>query len=63
MILGGLAALSFVMLALHWKHQAADRGDKLATICQVTRSASGVRSSSAEKLPRKSSSWVTRSAR
>jgi hypothetical protein len=42
MILGGLAALSFVLLALHWKHQASDRGDKLAVICQTTRTASGV---------------------
>jgi hypothetical protein len=41
MILGGLAALSFVLLALHWKHQAADRGEKLAVICQSTRDASG----------------------
>jgi hypothetical protein len=42
MILGGLAALSFVLLALHWKHQASERGEKLAVICQTTRTASGV---------------------
>jgi hypothetical protein len=41
MILGGVAILSFVLLAFHWKHQAADRGEKLAVICQFTRDASG----------------------
>jgi hypothetical protein len=35
------AILSFVLLAFHWKHQAADRGEKLAVICQATRDASG----------------------
>jgi hypothetical protein len=35
------AILSFVLLAFHWKHQAADRGEKLAVICQSTRDASG----------------------
>lgn len=33
------AILSFVLLAFHWKHQASDRGEKLAAICSVTRSA------------------------
>jgi hypothetical protein len=28
------AAESFVLLAFHWKHQAAERGEKLAVICQ-----------------------------
>lgn len=41
MILGATAILSFVLLAFHWKHQAADRGEKLAVICQQTRDASG----------------------
>jgi hypothetical protein len=41
MILGGVAILSFVLLAFHWKHQAADRGEQLAVICQFTRDASG----------------------
>jgi hypothetical protein len=41
MILGGVAILSFVLLAFHWKSQAADRGEKLAVICQTTRDASG----------------------
>jgi hypothetical protein len=31
--------LSFVFMAFHWKHQAADRKDQLATVCQATRSA------------------------
>jgi hypothetical protein len=35
----GVGVLIFVLLALHWKHQATDRGEKLATICSVTRSA------------------------
>lgn len=35
----GLAVLAFVLMALHWKHQASDRGEKLATICSATRSA------------------------
>jgi hypothetical protein len=39
MILGALAILSFVLLAFHWKHQAADRGEKLAIICKTTREA------------------------
>lgn len=38
---GALAVIAFVLLALHWKNQAADRGEKLATICQATRDASG----------------------
>lgn len=33
------AILSFVLLAFHWKHQAADRGEKLAIICKTTREA------------------------
>jgi hypothetical protein len=31
------AILSFVLLAFHWKHQAADRKEQLATICAATR--------------------------
>jgi hypothetical protein len=41
MILGGLAALSFVLLAFHWKNTMTERGEKLAVICSATRSASG----------------------
>jgi hypothetical protein len=57
------AILSFVLLAFHWKHQAADRGEKLAVICQATRDASGSRSSMLRSAQRRSSSWVKRSAR
>lgn len=32
--------LSFVVLAFHWKHQAADRAEKLTIICKATRDAS-----------------------
>jgi hypothetical protein len=39
MAAGALAVLAFVLLAFHWKHQASDRADKLATICTATRSA------------------------
>jgi hypothetical protein len=39
MAAGALAIVLFVTLAFHWKHQAADRGEKLAAICSVTRSA------------------------
>lgn len=35
------AILSFVLLAFHWKAQAADRKAELATICQATRDAAG----------------------
>jgi hypothetical protein len=35
------AILSFVLLALHWKSTMTERGQKLATICQATRDASG----------------------
>jgi hypothetical protein len=35
------AIMSLELLAFHWKHQAADRGEKLAVICQSTRDASG----------------------
>lgn len=34
-----IAVLGFVALALHWKTQAADRGQQLATICTVVRDA------------------------
>ena len=38
--LGIAAALAiFIGFALHWKHQAAARGEKLATICATTREA------------------------
>lgn len=37
----GLAVAAFVLLAFHWKHQAADRKATLAVICQSTRDASG----------------------
>lgn len=40
-IFGALALPVFFGLAIHWKHQAADRGEKLATICQAARDASG----------------------
>lgn len=44
-IIGGAIALaavvSFVLLAFHWKSQAADRKQSLETICGVTRIASG----------------------
>jgi len=33
------AILSFVLLAFHWKSQAADRKEQLATICAATRTA------------------------
>lgn len=33
------AILSFVLMAFHWKEQAADRAEKLALICQTTRDA------------------------
>jgi hypothetical protein len=36
---GAVAILAFVLLAFHWKHQAADRKDQLAAICTETRSA------------------------
>lgn len=39
MILGAAAILSFVLLAFHWKHQAADRAERLAIICTTTREA------------------------
>lgn len=35
---GALAVIAFVLMAFHWKHQASDRADKLATICSATRS-------------------------
>ena len=38
--LGIIAVLGFIALALHWKAQAADRGQQLATICTVARDAS-----------------------
>jgi hypothetical protein len=41
---GAVAALMLLGLVLglkHYKHLAADRGEKLATICQTTRAASG----------------------
>jgi hypothetical protein len=34
--------LSFVLLAFHWKNTMTERGEKLATICQMTRTASEV---------------------
>lgn len=34
------AVLSFVLLAFHWKHQAADRKESLEIICKATRDAS-----------------------
>lgn len=34
------AILSFVLLAFHWKAQAADRAQKLEIICKATRDAS-----------------------
>jgi hypothetical protein len=37
---GLLAIIAFVLLAFHWKNQAADRKEKLAIICKVTREAS-----------------------
>ena len=39
--IGAAAILSFVLLALHWKNTMTERGQKLATICQATRDASG----------------------
>jgi hypothetical protein len=39
--LAAAAILSFVLLALHWKNTMTERGQKLATICQATRDASG----------------------
>jgi hypothetical protein len=36
------AILSFVLLAFHWKSAMTERGEKLAVICQTTRTASGV---------------------
>lgn len=38
--LGIIAVLGFIALALHWKAQASDRGQQLATICTVVRDAS-----------------------
>jgi hypothetical protein len=38
--LGIIAVLGFVALSLHWKAQASDRGQQLATICTVVRDAS-----------------------
>ena len=35
-----VALAIFIGFALHWKHQAADRAEKLALICQTTRLAS-----------------------
>lgn len=37
---GLLAVVAFVLLAFHWKAQAADRKEKLAIICTATREAS-----------------------
>jgi hypothetical protein len=39
--LAAAAILSIVLLALHWKNTMTERGQKLATICQATRDASG----------------------
>ncbi len=36
----GLAIAIFIGLAFHWKHQAAERKDQLASICVATRLAS-----------------------
>lgn len=39
-LIGFVAALAiFIGFALHWKHQAADRKEKLVLICQTTRTA------------------------
>lgn len=38
--LGIIAVLGFIALSLHWKAQAADRKQQLATICTVVRDAS-----------------------
>lgn len=40
-IAGAVAVLAFVLLAFHWKDQAADRKAALETICAATRAASG----------------------
>lgn len=37
---GLLAVIAFVLMAFHWKGQAADRKEKLETICATTRLAS-----------------------
>jgi hypothetical protein len=39
--LAAAAILSFVLLAFHWKSVMTERGEKLAVICQATRTASG----------------------
>lgn len=38
--LAALAVAAFVLMAFHWKHQAADRKEKLEIICKATRDAS-----------------------
>lgn len=40
-LLAGLAVFSFLLLANHWRTTMRDRGEKLQTICQATRAASG----------------------
>lgn len=37
--IGALAIIAFVLMAFHWKHQAADRAEKLEIICKATRDA------------------------
>jgi hypothetical protein len=51
MILGAAAILAFVLLAFHWKSTMTDRGEKLATICQATRDASGHKSLKCADVP------------
>jgi hypothetical protein len=38
---GLLAVIAFVLMAFHWKGQAADRKEKLEVICLATRQAAG----------------------
>jgi hypothetical protein len=42
MILGAVAIIGFVLMAFHWKHQAADRKEKLEVICKATRDANNM---------------------
>lgn len=52
MAIGLAAILGYIALSIHWKNTMTARGEKLATICTTTRTASNIKDLPCRDVPR-----------